>query len=157
MLKAVPKGWFTTKFVLVDYAKPVGLIAMAWGSESATIRIGSETYRTYRQGFMSGLFLLESANGGIFATADKPSAFVRSFQLTFDGQTFALEAESAFFRKFILRDRGEVIGSIYPNGIFTRASTIDLPESFPLPLRAFMFWLVALLWKRASDSAAAGA
>jgi len=156
MLKAVPKGWFSSKFEIVTGAGPVGLIEMAFASESAEMEIEGNSYKAYREGIMHGLFLFESATGGILASADKTSAFERSFELTFDGRTYTLEAESALFRKFILIENGETIGSIYPDGVFTTESTIDLPDTFPVHIQAFMFWLVALLWKRASDSAAAG-
>jgi hypothetical protein len=155
MLKAVPKGWFSSKYELLNDEGVVGMIKMGFASESAEMEIEGKAYRTYREGLMHGVFLLESANDGILASADKPSAFERSFRLTFDDRTYTLEAESALFRKFILLDNGDVIGSIYPDGILTTESTIDLPETLPLHIRAFIFWLVALLWKRAADSAAA--
>jgi hypothetical protein len=154
MLKAVPKGWFSSKYELLNKGASVGLIEMAFASESAEMEIEGKAYKAYREGFMHGLFLFEAETGWVLASADKTSAFERSFELTIDGRTYILEAESALFRKFILIENGDTIGSIYPDGIFTTESTIDLPDTFPVHIQAFMFWLVALLWKRAADSTA---
>jgi hypothetical protein len=154
MLKAVPKGWFSTKYELVSADGPVGVIELAFASESAELEVEGKPYKAYREGFMHGLFVLEAVTGDILASADKTSAFERSFELTFDGRTYTLEAEAALFRKFILIENGETIGSIYPDGILTTESTIELPDTFPVHIQAFMFWLVALLWKRAADSTA---
>ena len=43
----------------------------------------------------------------------------------------------------------------YGVGVFTRRSTANLPEGIPLPVKVFIIWLVVILWKRESDSAAA--
>jgi hypothetical protein len=50
---------------------------------------------------------------------------------------------------------GKQIGSVYPEHALTRKAVIDFPEEIPLVVRVFMFWLVVILWKRASDAAAA--
>lgn len=156
MLRAIPTGWFSIKYELLENENSIGRIEFAFASESATLEIDNRAYKAYREGFMSGPFLLESETDGIMASADKPSAFERSFQVTCGGGTYTLEAESALLRKFILIENGSVIGSIYPESVLTTESTIDLPDTLPHHIQGFMFWLVALLWKRASDSATGG-
>ena len=157
MLRAIPTGWFSTNYDLLENENPIGRIEFAFASESASMTVRGEEYKIYRERWMSGLFLLESDRAGILASAEKPSALVRSFEVTFTGRTFTLEAESAFLRKFILREgENTPIGWIYPDHFLTNRSTIQLPDFFPTHIQAFMFWLTALLWKRDSDSAAAG-
>jgi hypothetical protein len=92
-------------------------------------------------------------NGAVMAHADKPSALLRSFNVYHAGRTYALEAESAFRRKFVLRASGLTIGSIAPQRACYRDALIDLPIELPLPVRLFMLWLTLLLWKREADSA----
>ena len=44
-------------------------------------------------------------------------------------------------------------------GLFTRRAEARLPDELPLPVKAFILWLVIILWERESDSgpAAGGA
>lgn len=154
MLQAVPIGWFSTKYELLKRDIPVGRLEMAWGGESASMEIDIETFRLYREGWMSGPFLLESDTRGILAIAEKTSAFHRSFEVAYNGRTYILEAETVLSRSFVLKAGEDAIGSVSPDGFFGTRSTIELPDSFPVPIQAFMFWLVALLWKRSTDSAA---
>jgi hypothetical protein len=49
-----------------------------------------------------------------------------------------------------------VLGRIEPKGALTRRTTIDLPEELPLPMQAFCFWLVLVLWNRAAAAASSG-
>lgn len=156
MLKAVRRGLFSTKYEIIDGEAAVGVIAMGFASESAEIEIEGSIYKAYREGFLHGAFLFRSEEAGVLASAEKPSAFERSFRVSFDDQIYTLEAESPIFRKFVLLENNSVVGSISPDGILTAESTIDLPAKFPVHIQAFMFWLVALLWKRASDTVAAG-
>ena len=88
------------------------------------------------------------------ARAEKPSAFQRSFQVSHAGRSYALGAESAFRRKFVLRENDQPVGSVYPLNAFTRRCVVDLPAEISLPVRVFMVWLVIILWKRDSDSGA---
>jgi hypothetical protein len=55
---------------------------------------------------------------------------------------------------FDLFDGEKQIGSIYPLGIFTRRSNIDLPDDWPLAIRVFLFWLAFIIWKRQHQAAA---
>lgn len=156
MLKAIPKGLFSTKYKIINGETPVGVVAMGFASESAEIEIEGQAYKAYREGFLHGAFLFRSDKTGVLASAEKPSAFERSFRVSFDDETYILEAESAIFRKFVLLENNVIVGSISPDGMLTTESTIDLPDKFPVHIQAFMFWLVALLWKRASDTVTTG-
>jgi hypothetical protein len=102
---------------------------------------------------MSGAFILRQGDLEL-ARAEKPSAFHRSFDVVHDGRSYTLGAESALRRKFVLKENGEAVGSVSPLNAFTRKCIVDLPTSIPLPVRVFMIWLVILLWKRDSDTAA---
>jgi len=151
-LVAKPKAWWSWTFRVFDNENQIAETNFACLREAGTLQLADSTYRFYRQGAFSGLFILEK-NGAVIAHADKPSALVRSFNVYHGGKTFTLEAESVFRRKFVVRDAGLTIGSIAPQRACYRDARIDLPVALPLPVRLFMLWLTLLLWKREADSA----
>jgi hypothetical protein len=106
---------------------------------------------------VSGAFILESA-ASVLARAEKPSSLRRSFIIEHSGTQYTLCAKSVFRRAFLLLDDSTQVGSISPEGIFTRRARVDLPEELSLVVKVFIVWLAVILWKRESDSAvAAGA
>jgi hypothetical protein len=151
-LELVPQGWFSWNFKVLEHGSPVAEIDMSSWGERGELAIAGAMYRTYRERALGGLFILES-NGAQVATAEKPSAFQRSFSLAHEGKNYILKAASSFGRKFVLLD-GEgnrEIGSIRPAGVFTRKATLELPDELPLPVRVFVLWLTLILWKRQSE------
>ena len=103
---------------------------------------------------MSGAFILEST-AGVVARATKPSSLRRVLIVEHWGCQDTLRAASALRREFILLDGSTRIGSLSPEGIFTRRADVDLPSGLPLTVRVFIIWLTVMLWKH--DEAAAGA
>jgi hypothetical protein len=154
MLKMIPKSLFSWDFVVTDGALPVAEIDVSWWREKGRLTAQGATYDIYREGWMNGAFLLES-DGALLARAEKPSALRRSFDLECGKKFYTLRAESHFRRKFVLFDGEREVGWISPDGMFTRHATAQFPDSIPLPVKIFIIWLVVILWKRQSDSAAA--
>jgi hypothetical protein len=154
MLKAVPKSWLSPDYKLSENDTTVAIIVSSWWREAAELTIKGSIYRVCREGLMRGSFVLEGG-GSILARAEKPSAFYRSFLVEHGGKKYTLEAESVMLRKFVLSEGGRQIGSVYPEHALTRKAVVAFPEEIPLAVRIFMFWLVMILWKRASDAAAA--
>ena len=151
MLELVPKSWFSWDFAALEASQPVAEIDISWWREKGVLTVQGASYPVYREGLASGDFLLESA-GSVLARAQKPSAFRRSFLVEHAGKQYTLRAKSAFRRAFILLDGSEEVGSVCPEGIFTRRSKVDLPESLPLPVKIFIVWLTVILWKRDSEA-----
>jgi hypothetical protein len=58
-------------------------------------------------------------------------------------------------RAFALMDGEREIGAISPESTWTRRATADLSPDLPVPIQAFVIWLVILLWKRDAQSSAA--
>jgi hypothetical protein len=150
MLTAVPKQWFSWDFTVTEGSQAVADIDISWWREKGVLTVDGVDYRVYREGMMSGDFILESA-GSVLARAQKPSAFYRSFEIASEGMRYTLRAESAFRRTFLLLDGDRKVGSVSPEGVFTRRAIVDLPPALPLALRVFVIWLAVILWKRASD------
>jgi hypothetical protein len=55
---------------------------------------------------------------------------------------------SSFGRAFVLMDGSRQIGSIEPASALTRKAMAGLPDSWPLPVRAFLIWLTMIQWRR---------
>jgi replicative DNA helicase len=70
-----------------------------------------------------------------------------------DGGQFELKPCSMFSRGFELLKDDAVVGKLTPGSFLGRRMEVDLPETLPLPVRAFGVWLAILLWKRDSDAA----
>ena len=93
--------------------------------------------------------ILLREDGRTIASATKPSAFRRSFDVVFDLTDYKLEAVAPFVRRFVLRKDFRVVGSIHPVHCIGRKAIVELPEYLPLEVQLFIAWLVIMLWKRA--------
>jgi len=149
-LKMIPKGFASWKFSVMDGSESVAdVVDRGWWPGKAKLTIQGATYKAYRERAMSGAFVLESA-AGVLARAEKPSALRRSFVIEHSGRRYTLRAESALRRELLLFDDSKHIGSLSPEGAFTRRATVNLPREWALPVRVFVVWLAVMLWN-ASD------
>jgi hypothetical protein len=117
--------------------------------------VDGATYRIYRQTLL-GAFVMEAPNGEIVRSAVKPSMLRRRFVVSDDRESYVLQATTAFRRECALFHNERYIGSIVPDSWLTRRAKVQFTEDVPLPLQAFLIWLMLLLWKRDSDAAAGG-
>ena len=153
-LQVLPKRWGSQDLSVMGESGPLADIDLSWWREQAVLTIEGKPYRAYREGLASGDFILESA-GSVVARAEKPSAWRRTLLIRHDGREYTLQAAAAFRREFVLLAGSRQIGTLAPKGAFTRKAAVDLPDELPLPVRVFIIWLVAILWKRDAAGAAA--
>lgn len=147
MLTVIPK-FFSWTFSVMDGPGPVALsVDRSWWSDKGELTIHGVTYTARRDGVMSRTFVLESASG-VVARATRPSMLRRSFIVEHAGHQYTLRAASTFRREFVLFDGSTRVGSIKPQGMFTRRAEADLPSTLPLILRVFIIWLTVMHWKR---------
>ncbi|NCB39515.1 MAG: hypothetical protein EOM80_12185 [Erysipelotrichia bacterium] len=151
MLTAVPKGFFSWDFTLLDADRPVAEVGLAFWPERGTLAVPGATFTVRREGLLSGAFLLESA-GKVIARAQKPSVFKRRIEIEFDGDFYILETASYFGRAMRVKLGEQTIGSLQPQGFFSWRMDVDLPDGMPLPTCGFIFWLAVVLWKRDAES-----
>ncbi len=154
MLKLIPKSWLSWDFTAFDASRAVADFELSSWREKADLTIQGVPYSVYREGWMSGDFILKAVAGPELARAEKPSAFRRRFVIRHAGRSYTLCAASAFLRRFVLLDGSREIGSVSPQGFFSRRATVVVPDEMPLPVRIFVAWLAVILWKRDSDTAA---
>ena len=82
------------------------------------------------------------------------ASFGRRFTIHVEDRLLALRAVSCFSRRFELIERGAVVGSVVPDHLFTRVCTVEWPQDLSVPVQVFLFWLVALMWRRDESAAA---
>lgn len=160
MIRAVPTAWYSSNFRLSREDEAVGFLKLARLKEEASFSVKDIVFEMYREG-MAGDFVL-AFQGNPIARADKTSVLTRTFEITVEGQRYALEAESSVQRAFRLRsgdgpEDGEgdtdTLGRIAPESWFSRRATVDLPDDLPLPVQVFCLWLVLVMWNRAAAAA----
>jgi hypothetical protein len=153
MLEAIPTNIFSSNFRLQQNDNLLGEVEASIWRDRAVLEIGEGTYQLYREGQFSGDFVLEH-NGNVVARARKPSLFRNQFEVELPNQLLLLRKLTPLSRRFGLFDGERQLGSVYPLGIFTRRSNIDLPSDWPLAIRVFVFWLAFVIWKRQNAAAA---
>lgn len=117
--------------------------------EQGELGVDGESFSVVKEGVWSGCWRLESASGVLF-TAQKSSAFMRTFEISGRAGGAVLSADSAFKRAMRLEgDQANV--TIRPVHAFTRRAVIT-GEAQDFRLVAFAFWLTALLWRRAASN-----
>jgi hypothetical protein len=151
------RRWFSWDFSILQNGSPIAEIKCrsSW-REKGTLAIDGSSYEVYREGLMSGQFILE-LNGTRLVHAEKRSRYTRSFTVQHECKTYILKAESALGGTFLLLENGQQIGSIRPAGVFTWKATVELPDELPLPIKVFLLWLAVILWRRDYDYAIAAA
>lgn len=152
MLEAVPKNIFANNFYLQQQNELLGELDSTIWREKAQLELEEGTYLLYRERYFSGDFVLEH-DGTVIARASKPSAFSNRFEVQLPDRNLVLRKLSAWNRRFVLFDGEKQVGSIYPLNVFTRRANIDLPGDWPLRIKAFLFWLVFIVWKRQQAAA----
>ena len=147
-MEAIATGIFNIKFRLVGQnQRLLGELENSFLQAKAQLELEEGSYQLYREGWFSGDFLLE-LNGKVVARASKPSVLQNRFEIELPDRQLVLSKPSSFDRRVIVLDGGKEIGSIYPLGAFTRHTYVDVPDDWPVPIRAFLFWLVVNVWKR---------
>jgi hypothetical protein len=151
MLTAIPKGWFSKNYRVMDGALQVADLNVSRWREQGELTVEGFSYQVYREKLMSGAFVLEAA-GTALARAEKPSAFHRRFLIEYGDRKYVFQAKSVWGRKFTLFDGQNEIGSVAPEGLLTRRAAVTLPDELALPVQVFILWLAIILWERESDS-----
>jgi hypothetical protein len=151
MIHCKPKGLCSWNF-FVDSDDHLASLDFNWLDEQGAITVDGIPFQVRKHGAFSGHWTLEDDRGSV-ASAYKPSAFTRTFELQAPEGNLLLSAESALGRSFRVEHSGEIVAMIRPAHAFTRRATIDTDErQWAFPTLCFAFWLVVLMWRRAAQS-----
>ncbi len=148
MIRAVPESFFSWDFALYRGDARLGVIEDRLLGGRAVLRIGREIYAMGRDGWFGKTYRLGSSDGMI-ATARRRSVFRWRLEVCFGGRDAVLCRARSSARDVALVEGELQLGAIRFEGWLTRRTIIDLPDSVPVPVQAFLFWLVMLVWRRA--------
>jgi hypothetical protein len=156
VLRATPRSIFSGAFTGRRGGEVVAEIDPAWFGERAEVTVDGEPYALTRESVLEGTFAMRSGDR-VVASARKPSAFTRAFEVELGGRRLELKAVSVWRREFGLFEGGSLIGRIAPAAWLGRTAVIDLPDDLPPHAQVFLFWLVLVLWRRSASSSSAAA
>lgn len=151
MLRAIPKSIFSWDFDVFEGDRNVAFLDLAVIKENGQIIVDGDEGKIYREGLMSGSYILEIDEGAL-AMADKPSALYRIFEIQSLGRKFTLKPTGVMSQNFVLFEGEEVVGTISKDNWFSRKCTVDVPSDLPMLVRIFFLYLVVLMWRRQSSS-----
>jgi len=151
VLTCLPKSLCSWDYRVLGAEDGPAELTFSWVSEQGTIRFGADEFEVVKHGPLSGHWTLESG-GQVIASAQKPSAVFRAYELSMAGADFAVKPQSAFTRCFDIEFAGQVVGSIRPAHPFTRRAFIECNSQVPELVQLFAFWLTAIAWRRAAQN-----
>ena len=155
MIRCMPMGICSWNFVLEGEGHHASL-DFTWLGEQGAITADGTSFDVCKHGITSGHWTLDHA-GNHIVTAQKSSAFFRTFEIQDLHQTLVLRAESPFGRRFRVAGAKDVVATIVPDHVFTRRATIEtFAQNLDFTTISFSFWLAALTWRRAARSNSGG-
>lgn len=153
MYFAEPKSWCSWDFHIYDEeGESMCFLDSRLIREKARFTLGELTYDVYRDGMLSRKFTMEY-QGEIYAVAKLTSIWRRRLEIEAGSEAWEL-IPPLLGRKFTFYCDGKAEGRIEPQAWFTRKATIDLPDRIHPAVQVFLFWLVAVSWKRDQEAAA---
>ena len=145
MLKVIPKTW-SYSFSVTDDARSIAQsVDRSRWRDKGELRIQDDIYTARRD---KSSYVLESTAGEV-ARAAQPRKWRRELFIEHAGHRYTLRARSAFRRDLLLFEDSTQIGSVSPDGFFSRKAAVELPKELPLFLQVFVIWLAMTLWKHA--------
>jgi len=143
MLTVTSNAWSYT-FSVTDGTESVArAVDLSWWGDKGELRIQDDIYTARRD---KSSYLLESA-AGVLARAEQPRKWFGELVIEHSDRRYTLRAKSALRRQFLLLEGSRRIGSLSPEGLFTRNAAVELPKAIPLLLQIFIIWLAMTLWK----------
>jgi hypothetical protein len=144
MLTAEAQGFWKRNYEVYHDAGPTIAVKIGWVGQGAFFSIDGVEFEIRREGMFSRHYTLRALDE-VQAEAYRPSVFRGRFVIEAGEVDYSFEPCSPFGRSFELWDQGQVVGEVYPEGIFSRSVHGDLPEELPLPVRVFLLALVIMI------------
>ena len=140
---------FKHRYDITEDDRPVTLLAN-FRREGCEFTVDGQQVQVKRE--RGKRFVLSGPKGRI-ATAERESG--KRWVITTGAGRLELVRPSTWRSAWELHQGGRALGRIERDkGIFSRSSHADLPPEVPLPVRVFAFYVVLILWERASAAAA---
>ena len=151
MIRCRPKGIFSWDFCLEGDGHFASL-EFNWFDEQGTITADGTPFEVCKHGVLSGHWTLNHLEREI-VSAQKTSAFTRTFEIQSPSGSVVLRAESPLGRSFRVEGADELLATISPDHLLTRRATIETHvQNWDFPTISFSFWLAVLTWRRAAKN-----
>ena len=150
--RCLPKGVCSWDFRL-ENDEETGEVRFDVMREAGQLETGDLTFEIKKTSMFTGHWTLWF-KGQQVAEASKASSLNRVFSVSADGSVFTVEPAAVMSNRFIIKTNEVLVGKIEPDHMFTRRATIYMDHDMPRHLMFFAFWLTALMWRRAAQSAA---
>jgi hypothetical protein len=142
------EGWLANRLRVSDpEGRQLGSVEFAHWREAATATFDGREY-TFTPTREPGRPWTFSSEGTVLARAVKPSAWRSDFELHLGDEVLHLRPRSMWARRFELWRGEERIGEVVPKGWLSHKAYLDVPADWPVPLCAFVYFLVRLIWNR---------
>jgi hypothetical protein len=152
-LEFFPKRTFSMRhYTLTRDGVEIGQINCGGVRQPATLTVGGASYDPVSEGVLRTKFHLD-AGGARIADVELRGTLFRRFVVHSGAKTYALKVASWFARNFVLTENDVEVGRIARTGFFTARCRAELPDDLPLPLQAFLIWLVLTTWRRQAVTA----
>lgn len=146
-VEVVTAGLMQRRYVFKRGAEDVARLDLSWWRERGVLSTGGHSFTIRRTRAPGRPFVLER-EGQEVARAEKPSAFRSRFVLFLGDERCELRKPHVLSRAFVLYRGEHAVGEIAKKGLTGRRATLDLPDAWPLPLQAFVFFLARIVWNR---------
>ena len=140
--------------VLDESGTPVGTFEGSAWRERGRIRAAGQEWEFRRERYRR---LSLAGPRGVYATAERVSAWSGRWQLLAGGRPYELAKAGWFSRRYQLKADGAVVGELSPRGVFGTKADVTLPPEFPPAVQVFAVAVVMTLWRREQAAASGGA
>jgi len=156
MLRVVTKkqGLFAANppYAILDGETEVAEVQYAPFAKRGQVVADGLTYEAYSRGAFLAAYVLE-LDGSPLVEVRRPKLLTLSNVVAVTGgKTYTLRPASLFSRRYLLLDNDQPIGEIRPEGFWGVRFVIDLPDVIPVPVQAFLFWVVRTIRERNRNS-----
>jgi hypothetical protein len=145
----LPRAWYSSDYRVIRDGVQLTCLKFQSGPERSVFTLAEEVYLARKEKWSSPNFFLLLDETQI-ARAEKPSAFSQKLTVAY-GQ-FSYILKPAGRNRFALSERATEVGWAAKQRWFSRKASAELPDDMPIPVCVFVLWLVALMWKRDTDS-----
>jgi hypothetical protein len=149
-LEFFPKSLFSMRrYTLTRAGVEIGQIDCGGVRQPASLIVDGASYNPVREGVLRTKFHLDAGTGGArIADIEPAGASFRRFSVHANGKTYTLKAASWLGWAFALIDGDAEVGRIARTGFFSTRSKAEFSDDLPLPIQAFLIWLVLITWRR---------
>jgi hypothetical protein len=146
MLRAIPGGWLSHDFTVLENDQPVASVRFAWFSGTGELTIENTTFTVRQSHPEYGFFVLEGHGGVIARARGVRTLFNHACTIEYGGRRYQIEDRSVLRRRLVVREGVQSVGYVEPERMFTRKVRACIPETLPLEVRIFILTLAIYLW-----------